>query len=319
MREPIYLGIDLGGTKIAAGLVTRAGELRSLARVATPARQGVEAVVAAAWEVTKLAARGAQVAVGRITGVGVGAPGPIDRTAGVVVAPPNLPGWKDVDLRSLMERRLRAPVHLENDANAAGLAEVRFGAGRGCSPVIYLTVSTGIGGALLVDGRLITGAAGAAGEAGHLVVLPDGPSCGCGGRGCLEALASGTAVARRAREAVRRGAASALTERFGSRPGRITARTVAKLADQGDPEAQRIVTQAMEYLGIGVANLVNLINPERVVIGGGLTALGPRMFDPVRRAVRRHCNPVAVRAVTIEPAALGADSGVIGAATLAMD
>jgi len=319
MSEPIFLGIDLGGTKIAAGLVTRAGELRSLARVSTPARDGVEAVVEATWEVTKQAARGGSVAVKRIAGVGVGAPGPIDGATGVVAAPPNLPGWKDVDLRGLLERRLGRPVQLENDANVAGLAEVRFGAGRGCSPVVYLTVSTGIGGALLVDGRLVTGAAGAAGEAGHLVVLPDGPSCGCGGRGCLEALASGTAIARRAREVVRQGASSALTERFGGRPGRITAKAVGRLADRGDPEAQRIVTQAMEYLGVGVANLVNLINPERVVIGGGLTALGARLFDPVRRAVQRHCNPVAARAVTIEPAALGADSGVIGAAALAMD
>jgi glucokinase len=318
MAEPLYLGIDLGGTKIAAGVVTGGGEVQGLATAPTPARQGVRAVMRAMATVARQAAREAGVAIKDLAGGGVGAPGPIDARAGTVVSPPNLPGWRDVTLGAQLGRVLGLTLALENDANVAGLAEHRFGAGRGCSPLVYLTVSTGIGGALLLDGRLVGGVRGAAGEVGHLVAVPDGPLCGCGNRGCLEAVASGSAVARYAREAVRAGVPSALTERFAARPGRITAAAVADLARAGDPEAGRILAGAMEHLGRGVAGLVNLLNPERVVIGGGLASLGPLLFDPVRRAVARHANAVAAGSVTVVPAALGVHAGILGAAALAM-
>jgi len=318
MAEPLYLGIDLGGTKIAAGVVSSDGEVRGLSRVDTPAREGVAAVVRAMAGAARGAARAAGVSVKRLAGGGVGAPGPIDVEAGLVVSPPNLPGWRDVALGRLLGRGLGLTLALANDANAAGLAEHRFGAGQGCSPLVYLTVSTGIGGAILIDGKVVSGARGAAGEVGHLVLVPDGPLCGCGNRGCLEALASGTAVARRAREAVRQAAPSTLTERFASRPSRITAAMVADIAREGDPEARRIMAEAMEHLGRGVASLVNLLNPERVVIGGGLSSVGPALFDPVRRAVARHANGLASSSVSVVPADLGPDSGVIGAAALAM-
>ncbi len=318
MAESLYLGIDLGGTKIAAGVVSVGGEVRGFARAATPAREGVEVVVRAMAGVAREAARGAGVSVKRLAGGGVGAPGPIDSVAGLVVSSPNLPGWRDVALGRLLGRSLGLKLSLENDANLAGLAEYRFGAGRGCSPLYYLTVSTGIGGALLLDGKLVVGARGAAGEVGHLVLVPDGPLCGCGNRGCLEALASGTAVARRAREAVRRSVVSMLTERFAARPSRITAAVVADFARQGDPEAQRILAEAMEHLGRGVAGVVNLLNPERIVIGGGLSSLGPLLFDPVRRAVARYANDLASESVSVVEAELGSRSGLLGAAALAM-
>jgi len=320
MAEPLYLGIDLGGTKIAAGVVSAQGELRGVARAVTPAREGVNAVVRAMADVAREAARSAGVGVRRLAGGGVGAPGPIDSVAGLVVSPPNLPGWRDVALGRLLGRALglELGLALENDANLAGLAEYRFGAGRGCSPLLYLTVSTGIGGAFLLDGKLVVGARGAAGEVGHLMLVPNGPLCGCGNRGCLEALASGTAVARRARESVRRSVPSVLTERFASRPSRITAAVVADVARAGDPEAQRILSEAMEHLGRGVAGVVNLLNPERVVIGGGLSSLGAVLFDPVRRAVTRHANALAASSVSVVAAQLGAHSGLIGAAALAM-
>lgn len=318
MAEPLYLGIDLGGTKIAAGVVSGQGEVRGLAQAATPAREGVAAVVRAMASVAREAAQSAGVGVKRLAGGGVGAPGPMDVEAGLMVSPPNLPGWRDVALGRLLGRALGLNLALQNDANVAGLAEYRFGAGRGCSPLVYLTVSTGIGGAILLDGELLSGAGGAAGELGHMVLLPDGPLCGCGNRGCLESLASGTAVARRAREVVRQFAPSRLTERFASRPSRITAAVVAELARDGDPEARRIIAEAMEHLGRGVAGVVNLLNPERVVIGGGLSSLGPVLFDPVCRAVSRLANGLAAASVSVVPAELSPHSGVIGAAALAM-
>jgi len=318
MAEQLFVGIDLGGTKIAAGVVSSRGELRGFATAPTPVRDPVATVVRLAVSVTREAAKSASVSIKRLAGGGVGAPGPVDVKAGLVVSPPNLPGWRDVPLGRLLGRSLGLTLALQNDANVAGLAEHRFGAGRGCSPLVYLTVSTGIGGAILLDGRLVSGVRGAAGEVGHLVLLPDGPLCGCGNRGCLEALASGTAVARRAREAVRHAVKSRLTERFAARPSRITAAAVAELAREGDPEAVRILSEAMEHLGRGVAGLVNLMNPERVVIGGGLSALGPALFDPVRRAVARYANVLAAASVSVVPAELGPHSGVIGAAALAM-
>jgi glucokinase len=318
MAESLYLGIDLGGTKIAAGVVSPAGELRASVQVPTPVREGVKAVIRAMVSASRGAAKAAGVGIGHLAGAGVGAPGPVDVEAGLVVSPPNLPGWRDVALGQLLGRSLGLTVALQNDANVAGLAEYRFGAGRGCSPLVYLTVSTGIGGAVLLDGKLLSGVRGGAGEVGHIVLLPDGPLCGCGNRGCLEALASGTAVARRAREAVRQSAPSRLTERFASRPSRITAAVVADFAQAGDAESQRILSEAMEHLGRGVAGVVSLLNPERVVIGGGLSALGPALFEPVRRAVARLANGLASSSVSVVPAELGPHSGVIGAAALAM-
>lgn len=302
----LTLGLDLGGTKIACGLVSERGEVMARHRVPTGAERGPEAVIDTLVDAAQAVCAAGGVGLAELHGVGVGAPGPVDVSGGRVVEPPNLPGWRDVPLRDQLAARLGRPVTLDNDANAAGLGEARFGAGRGASPLIYLTVSTGIGGAILIDDRLVHGAAGAAGELGHLVLLPGGPRCGCGGHGCLEALASGTAIAREA------------AARMAPRKEPWTAEDVAALAAQGDSEAGAILDEAMRYLGLGVAGLVNALNPARVVIGGGLTALGDRLFQPVRRAIDEHANPVAARSVTVVPAALGADVGIIGAAALAL-
>jgi glucokinase len=317
MSTALHLGIDLGGTKIAAGLVTPAGEV--LGRTVRPTPGGGPApVIAALADVAFAAAQAAGVDLHDVPAIGIGAPGPIDDRAGVVVNPPNLPGWQNVALARDLAARVGRPCLLGNDANLAGLAEYRFGAGQGSALLVYLTVSTGIGGGVVIGGRLLTGVSGAAGELGHVIVRPDGPSCGCGNRGCLEALASGTAIAHRAEELIRRGVPGALTDRFARRPGRVTAADVAAAAQAGDAEAARILARALDDLGLGVAGLVNVFNPDRVVIGGGLSRLGETLLDPVRRAVRRTANAVAALAVKIVPAALGADSGVLGAAALAM-
>lgn len=312
----LYLGLDLGGTKIAAALVTGRGEVRARREAPTP--QGPEAVLAALTRIAEEISSEAGLSLSRLAGVGVGAPGPVDFAAGVLVEPPNLPGFASVPLGALLEDRLGLGVRLDNDANAAGLGEARFGAGRGASPLVYLTVSTGIGGAILLGGELLRGARGAAGELGHLVIQPEGPPCGCGGQGCLEALASGTAIAREARLALGRGEPSLLSEEFGKDRTGPTAKAVAEAAARGDALSLRVLGQAFAYLGLGVASLVNVLNPARIVVGGGLSALGEGLLEPIREGILRHSNRVAAESVSVVIAALGRDAGVVGAATLAM-
>jgi glucokinase len=255
---------------------------------------------------------------GRVSGIGVAAPGPIDARAGTVTEPPNLPGWRDVPLGQLIRDEFHLPTALENDANAAALGEHRFGAGKGSDHMIYVTVSTGIGGGFILDGQLYTGATGGAAEVGHMTILPHGPLCGCGNRGCLESLASGTAIAREARERVQRGTETLIAELSRGDPERITAKLVAEAAERGDWQANDILNQAMGYLGVGMANLVNLLNPELIVIGGGLSKMGQRLFEPVRRIIDLRAFSSPAKAVELRPAQLGDDVGVLGAAAVAI-
>ncbi len=316
--KSLYIGIDLGGTKISTALVSAHGQIITRDYRETEASKGRSSVVARMIDAASDVMNSGGVVPAQISGVGVAAPGPIDVKSGVVTTPPNLPGWKDVPLKRLIQDQLGLPTALENDANAAALAEHRFGAGRGTQHMIYVTASTGIGGGFILDGQLYSGATGAAAEIGHMTLLPHGPRCGCGNRGCLEALASGTAIAREARERVERGIPTLIADLAEGDPNRISAKLVAQAASRGDVEAKEILDDAMNYLGVGMANLVDLFNPELIVIGGGLTKMGERLFDPVRRIIRRRAFPAAAQAVRVVPAQLGDDVGVLGAATVAM-
>ena len=317
-HQNLLIGIDLGGTKISTALVDAAGRIIARDYRETQATEGQKAVIERMVDAAHHVLGEAGIAPAQVTAAGVCAPGPIDSRIGVVTAPPNLPGWKNVPLKQLIEEALSITTFLENDANAAALGEHRFGAGRGMQNMIYVTASTGIGGGLVLNGQLYSGATGAAGEIGHMTVLPWGPYCGCGNRGCLEALASGTAIARDGRELVRRGVPTLIADLAAGNPERVTAKLVAEAADKGDIEAQEILAEAMTYLGVGMANLVNLFNPELIVIGGGLTNMGEGLFGPVRRAIERRAFPAAVRAVKVVPAELGDDVGVLGAVAAAM-
>jgi glucokinase len=309
------IGLDLGGTKIAAGVVAPDGRVVAGAVVPTPVAGGVEAVLDALAGVARQVADAAGVALSEVVGVGLATPGPMDPEAGVVTFAPNL-GWRDVPAARLLSERLPWPCTLGNDADAAALGEATFGAGRGARLLLYLTVSTGIGGGIVLGGQLVTGAHGAAAEFGHQVIDPAGPRCRCGRQGCLEALASGPATARRAADRLRAGEASFLTELAGGDPAQVTAVMVGEAADRGDLLATEVLAETTRYLGIGVANLVTLFDPDRVVIGGGLANLGERLLGPVRDLVRREVLPPANR-VEILPVALGKSSGLVGAACLA--
>jgi glucokinase len=311
--EPAVLAMDIGGTKLALGLVSAEGRILQREEIPTRAAEGPERVLARLMELAR-SMREQAASSHALRRVGIACAGPLDREAGLILDPPNLPGWTRIALKDRVEQALGLPSVLDNDANAAALGEFRYGAGQGARSLVYLTVSTGIGGGIVLDGRLWHGLGDSAGEIGHMTIDPDGPPCGCGNQGCLEALASGPAIARRAREALR-----------GGRPSRLrdlpeaTAADVVRLAGEGDALAAEVWAAAVQALALGVGAAVTILAPERVIIGGGVAQAGDALFVPLRREVRQRVKLVAVESVPILPAALGRDVGILGAAALALE
>jgi glucokinase len=311
------LGVDLGGTQIRACRADRNGHILREARELTLAAEGPEAVLGRIKETLRDVLEGA--AQGSVLGVGVACPGPLDPDTGVVLGPPNLPGWDNVPLRDIMQYNFNLPVFINNDANLAGLAEFHFGAGRGTSDLVYLTIGTGIGGGIIVGGRLLMGAHGLAGEPGHATVEPDGPRCNCGNVGCLESLSSGPSIARQAAEWIRQGYKSVLSQELQKGGRELTAEMVGKAALDGDEVALRAVARAAHYLGIGVLNLIHIFDPQMVVLGGGVSKLGELLFNPVRLWVRDHALTPVQRQTPIVPAGLGDRVGLLGAVAWAFE
>ncbi|RKO65813.1 ROK family protein [Desulfofundulus salinus] len=315
MRE-LVAAVDLGGTKIYTALADQSG--RVLAEVMVPTRpwEGAGAVIGRIVDTVDqvLKQAGEQ---GPPLVLGIGAPGPLNAATGVVYQAPNL-GWYDVPLKELLEERLGIPVAVDNDANLGALGEYVYGAGRGEEEMVYITVSTGIGGGLVLQGRLYHGAGYGSGEIGHMTIDPDGPRCGCGNYGCLEAMASGTAMAREARRLVESGGGRAILEAAGGDVDAITARAVARAASTGDGEARQIIESAGRALGIGVANVINLLNPALVVLGGGAMQVGPLLWETMEGEVYRRAWAPARRQVRLVPAELGGRSGLMGAVALAL-
>jgi len=308
------IGIDLGGTKIGTGLVDLDGQVHVRDYQLTKAIQGRDAVIERMIAAARHVMDKANVRSDDVSSIGVGAPGPLDIPKGMLTDPPNLPTWRNVPLRQIVRDALGIPTYLENDANAAAIGEYLYGAGRGTRNMIYVTVSTGIGGGLILNGQIFHGVSGGAGEIGHTTILPNGPHCGCGNRGCLEALSSGTAIAREGQELVNRGVPTLIAELVKDAPYSVSAKDVVEAMRQGDAYATEIIIQAMHYLGIGMANLVNLFNPEMIVIGGGLSNLGEMLLDPVRRGIALRAFPAAAQQVRVTLAQLGDDVGIVGAA-----
>jgi len=308
------LAIDIGGTKLASGIVGADGRILARGEVPTLAGEGPERVLDRIVRLAKGLLGMPGIPADAVQRIGIGCAGPVDRQAGLILNPPNLPGWVRVPLVERIENALGCPTVLENDANAAALGEFRYGAGRGASSLVYLTVSTGIGGGIILDGKIWHGLKDGAGEVGHMTLLPDGPICGCGNRGCLEALASGPSIARRAREALATGRESRLREIQDP-----TAADVTRLVREGDTVAGEVWRETVTYLGLGVAAIVTMLAPERVVIGGGVAMAGELLFEPLRREVRQRVKLVAVESVPILPAALGRDVGILGAAAVALE
>jgi glucokinase len=307
------IGVDVGGTLLRAARFDPELNLLERAEQETRIELGSDAVFDRLIETIR------QVfpeSPGDLMGIGLVLPGPIDPHEGILIAPPNLP-WKDMPIVRMVKEALGGgPVLIGNDADMAGLAEHQLGAGRGSRHMIYMTISTGVGSGIIIDGRPYVGR-GQAGEAGHMVVEPGGPICGCGKRGHLEALSSGTAIARIARERLAAGEASSVRDRVGGDLAAVTSRIVGEAAQAGDPLARGIIAQAGRYLGIAVASLMMLFNPERFVFGGGVSQLGDLLFDPLREAMKEYViHPVYWEHTEIVFAQLKTDVGLYGGAAL---
>jgi len=308
----LYGALDLGGTKLRAVVAGLDGNISGEIIRPSEADEGPDRVIDRMIETLEAAAKEAGTNVSDLRAVGVASPGALDLIHGLVTEAPQLPGWDGVPLVEIMNKRLGLPVLLENDANAAALGENRFGAGRGTRFMVYLTISTGVGGGIIIDGQVYHGVSGSAGELGHMVVWFNGPRCLCGERGCLEAIASGTGLAWRARDLVDRGEAPGL-DRILREKGELDADEVAEAARAGDEDARRLFDEAGLYLGIALANHINIFNPEMLVLGGGvLTGAGDLFFDHAESIMRQLARKEPLKYVRLERATLGDRSGPLG-------
>lgn len=331
---PLVIGLDLGGTQIRTA-VLQGARLLSRVGLLTGENPSPDRVIPRMYESIYQALQEAQVTIEQIAGIGIGAPGPLNSRTGTVFSPPNLPGWINVPLRDIFMEKFGCPVFVENDANAAALGEYMFGAGRGSREIVYITVSTGIGGGVISEGRILEGIAGTAAELGHMSIDWRGPLCNCGSIGCWESISSGTAIARRAHELIAAGLGEALlqfvlahqepvadadtpadVERASHTPTHVNARMVAQAAQAGIPEAQTIIAEAAEGLGVGLVNVMHIFNPERIVLGGGVAQMGEPLLAPARRIMKERTMKVPYDSATIVMAELGSNVGLVGAGAL---
>ncbi|HSO19064.1 MAG TPA: ROK family protein [Desulfosarcina sp.] len=316
--DAVALGIDLGGTKILTAVGDGRGMLLSRDHRVTPSATGREAVFEAIHDSVRHSLDEASLRMEQVAAIGVGAPGPSNPQTGILHSSPNLPGWRDVPVQKLIEARYDRPTFLVNDANAAALAEYHFGAGRGSCCFLYVTVSTGIGGGIVVGGDLYTGNQGVAAEIGHMTISDPGPPCNCGNTGCWEAMGSGTALAKTARRRIAAGDSTSILDHAGGDVRKVTARTVQQAAEAGDGLAVGLVAETAHIIGTGLANLINIFNPDVIALGGGLTRMGGMLLDPACEVARRRAFDPAVESVRIETAELGRNSGVLGAVVHAL-
>ena len=297
MTKDLALGIDLGGTQLRLAVIDRQGQLLHRAAVATDVAGGPHAVIG---QMVKLASEVSEVLKKRISAAGVSSPGPLDLDNGLTSDLPTLPGWFNFPLRDTLSENLSLPVVLENDGVAAVNGEWKFGAGRGLNNIVYVTISTGIGGGVVIDGHLMHGRRGMAAHVGHMMIDREGPICGCGGRGCFEAIASATNF-------------SIAAQKLGFSDGK----RAVQLARDGNEKAKTLVAKEAEWLGYGFASLLHLYSPEILIVGGGLSSALDLMTPGIRNQIDRYAMP-AFREIPVVPAALGDNSGLIGAAALAM-
>ena len=306
------IGVDLGGTKISTALSTFDGNIISQTVVPTNASEGELPVLNRIISSINEVINGANITINEVEAIGIGSPGPLDAKKGLIITTPNLP-FKNYNLVQPIKERFNVPVYLDNDANVAAIGEFMFGAGKGKENIVFFTVSTGVGGGAVLNGQAYRGNTSNALEIGHMTVAPDGPRCGCGNVGCLEAVASGTAIGKRGQEAVQTNVETSL-----KKYDKITSYEVFVEAKNGDAVAKEIVDKAMNYLGIGVANAISIFDPEMVIIGGGVSKVGDILFDTVKSVVKTRCFKAMSESCEIVPAGLGTDAGVMGAVALAI-
>ncbi len=315
----MFIGIDLGGTNIKAGIVDLdAGEVIASQSIPTIARDGHAAVMQRMSALALQVAQENHLNTAEIGGIGIGLPGLLDLERGTTVFLPNLPGkWPNIPVRSTISAQTGLPVAILNDARAITFGEWKFGAGRGVDTIACFTIGTGVGGGLVVNGKLHMGIGGTAGELGHQTIDYNGPRCGCGNYGCLEAFASGPAISALGLKAVVQGLTTDIGKLVDYDLNKITPDIIARAASQGDIIAQEIYTQVGTYFGIAIANILVTISPRKVVLGGGVAAAGDLLFEPIRKTVRERVSVVPVNQVEIVPAQLGNNAGIMGLASWA--
>lgn len=309
---PYVIGIDIGGTKTSVSLGDCLGKI--FIRRVYPTKTA-SSTLKEAKRIIRAYLEEYDPKLKQTKGIGISAGGPLDLKRGILINPPNLPNWRNIPLKKIFAQRFGLAVFLDNDANAAALAEKTFGAGKNVNNLFYYTVSTGIGAGIIIDGQIYHGASWDAGEIGHSIILPDGPRCNCGKRGCLEALASGTAIARIARK---KASKSSLILKLAGKKEDIDAGIVAQAARRGDRLAKLIYQSAAFYLALSVTNVIQIFNPEMIVIGGGVSRAGKMLFEPLKRYVRRFSWARPYRSCKIVPAKLKEVVGDLGAITLVL-
>ncbi len=309
------IGIDVGGTNVKIALVDVKGKIVYSNSVPTRAEMGYEYTVNNIKQAIYDLLKETKLTTKDIEGIGFGFPGQVDYKAGIVRNAPNIPGWVEVPIAKLIEDEFKIPTRVDNDVRCAALGELNYGAGKGCENLICITVGTGIGSGLILNGKLVRGASNAAGEIGHIKLqMNGGPICGCGDTGCLEAFASGPSIVAMAEDYIKGGKSTKFREMANGSP--ITPYIVCEAAKAGDPVAQRIFTIMGEYIGIGLASVVNLLNPEKIIVGGGVADAGDILLKPMTEALKKRAMKIAGSAVEIVPAQLGNTAGVIGSSLL---
>jgi glucokinase-like ROK family protein len=311
------VGIDLGATHASLLLTDFAARVLEETEIPIDINQGPQACLAILEQHFQILLDRVNLTPSDLMAVGMGVPGPVVANAGMVSSPPIMPGWDHYPIVEHLQANWSCPVSLNNDAELGALGEWAYGAGRGERHLAYIKVGTGIGAGLLLDGRIYRGAAGCAGEIGHVTIREGGPRCTCGSQGCLEALAGGGAIARQALEAVRAGKRTQLSTI--QPPESITAKSVASAARHGDLVSQQIMAEAGHYLGVAISSLVNLVNPSIVIIGGGVSLMGDLLLEPMRQAIKEKSLPSAARAVRVSTALLGKRSSGMGAVVQALN
>ena len=308
------IGVDVGGTNVKIALVDKEGSIVYSNTTPTRAEMGYEYTISNIKQAIVDLMKETKTDKTTIEGIGFGFPGQIDCDAGIVRVSPNIPGWINVPVAKIIEKEFGIPTKVDNDVRCAALGELAFGAGKGCQNLICITVGTGIGSGLIINGKLVRGADNAAGEIGHIKLqMHDGPICGCGDTGCLEAFASGPSIVAMAQEYILGGKSTKYRELANPE---ITPYIVAEAAKQGDKVALKIFERMGEYIGIGLASVVNLLNPEKIVIGGGVADAGDILFTPLINTLKKRAMPIQAKSVSVVPAQLGNAAGVIGASLL---
>lgn len=316
MFEKYRIGVDVGGTNVKIALVDKKGEIKYPKTVPTRAEMGYEYTIGNIQQSIKDLITEAGIEKNSLEGIGFGFPGQIDCDNGIVRLAPNIPGWVNVPISEIMQKEFNVPVKVDNDVRCAALAELNYGAGIGCKNLICITVGTGIGSGIIINGKIVRGASNAAGEIGHIKLkMHDGLLCGCGDRGCLEAYASGPSIVAMAKEYVLGGKSAKFREIAGSVDA-ITPAIVAQAANEGDSVAKKIFEITGEYIGIGLTSVVNLLNPEKIVIGGGVADAGDILLEPLRKTLKSRTMPIQGAAVEVVPAQLGNTAGIIGSSLL---